>query len=218
MKKTEAVREKKQYLLKLSENAELCKGVLLVCAGYIFCYMFMLDYSDPEMNIFHRWSTTSRTMFAHPVLFIIWGILCALTFFLNLDYLRRRYGLGHMKSLAILQYIGLISLVLTFTVPVPSTFPPYEVFFDEFRFRLHQLTSALYGVVNVVCLFLIIAKNAREDKRFKKFFWGAIVYMILLVAGIILMLSGFMETAPTLVAMAVIYVLNFTKVTVPNKT
>ena len=88
--------------IRAARNAELNKGVLLIAFGYVFCYLFMLDYSVEGMGIFYRWSTTSYSQFQHPVLYAIWVILCGSAFFLNIGYLRGKYG-ATQRWLSVLQ-------------------------------------------------------------------------------------------------------------------
>ena len=205
------------YLHKISEKTELCKGFLLVCFGYIFCYMFMLDYTVEGMNIFHRESTASGTVHEHPVLFGIWLLLCATTFFLNLDILRRKYSLGHMKTLVIMQYAGLIFLGCIYIFRLPSAYPPYEKFSDVLQFALHVASTVISFAANGILLLLVILIKFKEDKRWKPFVIIAAIFVVLVGVGFATITSVFMETVPLMFVMAILYMLNYTDVVKPKE-
>ncbi|MDR1630271.1 MAG: hypothetical protein LBS36_08705 [Oscillospiraceae bacterium] len=196
------------FSVRLSKHAELCKAVLLFGAGYIFCYLFLLDYSQEGMNIFYRWSTTSYSQFAHPVLFGIWCILCAFAFFLNLDFLRRKYECPQ-KSLAVLQYLGFAFLMVTMLVPTHHA--PHETLRHYLNYYVHLFSAMFYVLMNMACMMGIFFVRKKKDKRFKYWFSGSFVFIAVVTPLVIFRLCGFIETVPTLICMTVMYILNFTK-------
>jgi len=217
MKTKADLQGRRKYLLKISEKTELCKAFMLVTIGYMFCYMFMLDYTVEGMNIFHRESTASGTIYEHPALFGLWVFLCAGSLFLNLDVLRRRHSLGHMKLLAFLQYTGLIFFIILYFFRLPQTYPPYEELADKLQFAMH-LTSTIVGAgANAITLLLVILIKFKEDKRWTPFFWIAMAYIVFIAVGFVTLTSVFMETVPLLIAMAVVYVLNYTDAVKPKE-
>jgi len=201
----------RQFLLPISKCGELCKALLFVCSGYMFCYMFLApNFTIENMTIFHRLSTTSRTIFDYPGLFAIWCVLCACTFLSNFDLIRRKYKLAHMKSLLILQYTGFIFLALTFAIPVPNGLPPFDSDADTMRYIIHAAMAAIYGLANAAFILIFCALRRNANPFAKKFFAGCIVFAVLTTIGMAVMPSGFMETIPQMLGMAMLYVFNFT--------
>ncbi len=194
--------------IRLARNAELNKGVLLVAFGYAFCYLFMIDYCTAGMNIFYRWSTTSYSQFQHPALFAIWVILCSSAFFLNIGYLRGKYG-APQKWLSALQYMGFFFMILALLVPTHRA--PHITLSDYLHYYVHLFGALFFALFNMICVFGVFGYKMKKDKRFKYWLWGGIVFTLAVGPLFAVKLSGFVETAPMLFMMAVLYVLNYTK-------
>lgn len=202
------------YSINLSKNVELCKGILLFTAGYIFCYMFLLDYvTYPNNNIFFRWSTTSFSQFKHPVLFFIWCFLCASSFFLNLEHLRRKYN-ATPKILGVLQYLGVLFLLITFLVP--THIAPHETLTHYLKYYIHLFSAMFYALSNMGCFIGVVILQMKRNKCFKILFYVMIVYIVVVAAFFAIHLCGFIETVPTLMIMAALYILNFTTIMDPK--
>lgn len=195
------------FSIPLSKHTELCRGILLFGAGYILCYMFLLDYSQEGMNIFYRWSTTSYSQFEHPVLFGLWCLLCAFSFFLNLERLRRKYECPQ-KILAFLQYAGFAFLMVTMLIPTHHA--PHETLRHYLSYYTHLFSAMFYALTNMSCLLGIFYVRMKTDRRFKYWFSGSLVFIVVVAAFFAVRLCGFIETVPTLICMAVMYLLNDT--------
>jgi len=198
-------REGVPLLTPVSLYPELCKAILLIAIGYCFCFLFLLDYSDPEMNVFHRYSTTSYTVHRHPVLFYLYVTLLMLTLFFNLDVTRRRYG-SSSRLVAALQYTGLISMLIAVCIKADA---------ENILGMIHLGCSIIFGVANVICLELFFLLQMRRDRRFRKYFIGGLVFIAIIIPAFIFKLCGFVETVPLLFAMAILYLLNYTKILEP---
>lgn len=194
--------------IRAARNAELNKGLLLIAFGYAFCYLFMLDYSAEGMNIFYRWSTTSYSQFQHPVLFAIWVVLCSTAFFLNIGFLRGKYGAAQ-KWLSVVQYAGYAFLILAMFVPTHHE--PHITLSHYLHYYVHLLGAMGFALLNLACVLGVFGYQMKTDKRFKYWFWGGIVFILTVGPLFAVKLCGFIETAPMLFMMAVIYVLNYTK-------
>ncbi len=203
------------FSIHISRNAELNKGLMLIAFGYVFCYLFMIDYSVEEMNVFYRWSTTSYSQFLHPALFSIWVILCSSVFFLNVGYLRGRYG-GTQKGLSALQYFGFFLLVLMMFFPTHRA--PRTTLNHYLYYYVHLFSAAFYAVSNMTCILGLFAYKKKTDKRFTYWLWGGIIFSVLVGLLFVVKICGFVETVPTLLMMAVLYVLNYTKLMEPKAT
>lgn len=196
------------FSIRIAKNADLNKGLLLVAFGYIFCYLFMLDYSVEGMNIFYRWSTTSISQFQHPALFAIWCVLCSSAFFLNIGYLRGKYD-ATQKWLSVLQYAGYFLLI--FMMFVPTHRAPHFTFSHYLHYYVHLLCGLFFALSNMICVLGILGYRMKTDKRFKYWFWGGIVFTLTVGPLFAVKLCGFIETAPTLLMMVVLYILNYTE-------
>lgn len=195
-------------LMPLSRYPEFCKAILLVAFGYCFCFLFLMDYADPLMNIFYRWSTTSQTALRHPVLFAIYALLLAFSFFFNLDYTRRRYNCGS-KTVAVLQYIGLVGMLLVLFVKTSHT--------NMIMYQIHHKSTIVFAVGNAFSLFLFIALQMRHNRRFRPWFIGGVMFVLVVIPAFILRLSGFVETVPILIAMVALYIINYTNILNPSQ-
>jgi len=194
--------------IRAAKYAELNKALLLVAFGYVFCYLFMLDYSVEGMSIFYRWSTTSYSQFQHPALFAVWVILCSSAVFLNIGYLRGKYG-APQKWLSIMQYMGCFFLILGMFVPTHHE--PHITLGHYLHYYIHLLGAMGFALSNLVCVLGVFGYNIKKDKRFKYWLWGGIVFILCVAPFFAVKLCGFVESAPLLFMMAVIYVLNYTK-------
>ena len=203
MKKT-----KLPFSIRVSRNAELNKVVLWVAFGYVFCYLFLLDYSVAGMSIFYRWSTTSYSQFQHPVLYARWVLLCGSAFFSNIGYLRGKYG-ATQRWLSVLQYAG--SVFLISAMIVPTHHEPHITLNHYLHYYVHLLGAIGFALSNLVCVLGVFGYKMKTDKRFKYWFWGGIFFTLTVSPLFAVMLCGFIEAAPVLLMMAVIYVLNYTK-------
>jgi len=191
-------------LLPLSKSEEVCKVLLTVTFGYIFCFLFLMDYTNPEMNIFYRWSTTSQSALRHPILFAIYGMLMLISFLVNLDYLRRRYEVSS-KIVAVLQYLGSLGMLVTLFVKTSQEKDLKGIVMYE----VHQKAAIVFGAASAFCLFGVILLLYKKSKRFLPFVIGGIIFIVTVIPAFIFKLCGFVETAPTMIAMVVLYFLNF---------
>ncbi len=194
---------KKGFLERIYGMQELNKALLTLAFSFAFCFMFLLDYSVPGMSIFYRYSTTSIIGMEHPYLFIIYIALIGLSLFFNLGYARRRYQCTS-KLVTALQYIGLAGIILVVLVETDLDRGP--------RFYIHLAAAIVYAVGNAFSLILLIAFSKRRYPRMKPVFIGGVVFALAAITGFLIHLCGFMETAPMLIAMAVLYLLNYTDV------
>ncbi|MCL2513467.1 MAG: hypothetical protein FWF08_06160 [Oscillospiraceae bacterium] len=211
MKKANSLNQK-TYLLKITEKTELGKGVMLVASGYIFCYMFMV----PEgMTILDRGSTTSRIYFDHPILYWVWVILACTAFFFNLDQMRRRYGM-RQPSLAVFQYAAIVGLFTSVAVPTSLAEEP-ETMSEYLHFWIHMGATMVCIFGGLFCVLFLFIYKMKEDKRFKKWFFGYLVFIIsMLAVCAVFGLNGLMETILVLGMMGVVYVLNHTNALPPE--
>ncbi|MCL2513468.1 MAG: hypothetical protein FWF08_06165 [Oscillospiraceae bacterium] len=205
--------KKEKYLMVTDKKTELVKGVLLVASGYVFCYMFMLDYSIEGMNVFARNSTTSITFFNHPYLYMLWMTLCISAFYLNLSYMRRRYEAGQ-KTLAVLQYTAAFGLVGS-TV-IPTHVPPHETFSHYFRFYAHMGSTVVAIFSGVFCIVFLFYFKMKDDASFKIWFHGGIAFVVVFIAAtVIIGVCSFLETVLVISVMAVLYAINYTDLLMP---
>ena len=200
-------REGAPLLTPVSRYPEICKTILLLAMGYCFCFLFLLDYSNPEMNVFHRESTTSFTVYRHPILFYIYVALLTLTIFFNLDLARRRYN-NNSRIVAFLQYLGFIVMCIAVCVKTDLEGP---------RHVIHLGCSIIFGVANIACLETLFFLQTRKDRRFRKFFIGGLIFIAIVLPAFIIRLSGIVETVPLLFSMFILYLVNHTKVIEPAK-
>lgn len=194
--------------IRVTRNAELNKALLLVAFGYVLCYLFMLDYSVEGMSIFYRWSTTSYSQFQHPVLYAIWVILCGSAFFLNIGYLRGKYGAAQ-RWLSVLHYAGYAFLLLAMIIPTHHE--PHLTLNHYLHYYVHLLGAMGFALSNLVCVLGVFGFRMKTDKRFKYWFWGCILFSLIIGPFFAVKLCGFVESAPLLFMMAIIYVFNYTK-------
>lgn len=194
--------------IRAAKYAELNKGILLVAFGYVFCYLFLLDYSEEGMNIFYRWSTTSYSQFQHPVLFAIWVLLTSTACFLNIGYLRGKHGTPQ-KWLSVLQYVGFVLLIIV--IFVPTHHAPHVTMGHYLHYYVHLLCAMGFALFNIACLLGIFGYQMKTDKRFRYWFWGLLLFTLTVGPLFAVKLCGFIETAPILLMMAVLYILNYTK-------
>jgi len=196
--------KKSPALLPLSKSEEFCKVLLTVTFGFVFCFLFLMDYTNPEMNIFYRWSTTSQSALRHPVLFAIYGTLMLVSFTVNLDYLRRRYAVSS-KTVAVLQYLGALGMLVTLFVKTSQEKDLRGIIMYE----VHQKAAIVFGAANAFCLFGVILLQYKKSKHFLPFVIGGCIFIAVVIPAFIFKLCGFTETAPTMLAMMVLYFLNF---------
>lgn len=201
--------------IRAARYTELNKGFLLIAFGYVFCYLFMLDYSVEGMSIFYRWSTTSYSQFQHPALFAVWVLLCSSAVFLNIGYLRGKYG-APQKWLSVLQYAGYSFLILSMLVPTHRA--PHITLSHYLYYYVHLLGAMGFALSNIVCILGVFGYKMKTDKRFKYWFWGGIAFVLAVGPLFAVKLCGFIESAPMLFMMAVLYVLNYTKLMDDKKT
>lgn len=194
--------------IRLARNAELNKAFLLIAFGYAFCYLFMLDYSVEGMSVFYRWSTTSYSQFRHPALFAIWVILCSSAFFLNIGYLRGKYD-APQKWLSALQYLGYFFLILAMFIPTHRA--PHITLSHYLHYYVHLFSAMFFALLNIICVLGVLGYKIKTDKRFKYWLWGGIAFVLTVGPLFAIKLCGFVETAPMLFMMVVLYVLNYTK-------
>ena|GEM_PF-1611995 len=190
------------FLTPVSRCPELCKVLLLVTFGYCFGFGFVLDYSVPEMNLFYRWSTTSQIGLLHPVLFNIYAILLIAAFFVNLDYARRRYHCGSKVSL-VLQYLAVLGMVVTILV---QTGPKYSLVYF-----IHWISAAVFAVANAYSLMFLFIGQVKRDRRFRAWIIGGVIFTLVSIPCFALesIMSGFVEMATMLFALAAVYGLNY---------
>ena len=191
-------------LNRLFSMTELCKALLFFACGYLFCFLFLLDYSIPDITVFHRDSTTSLSGLQHPVLYLIYLMLLGFSQFLNLGYMRRRYQC-HNKLVAVCHYAGFCALIIVALIKADHP----QIWW------IHTLFSVVYAAMNGFTILLLVAFEKKRYPRFRSFFYGGIVFTVAVATGFLIQLCGFMETVPMLIAMTTLYVINFTNVVPP---
>ena len=127
---------------------------------------------------------------------------------LLISHLRGKHGAAQ-KWLSVLQYAGYWFLILALLVP--THLAPHITLKHYLSYYVHLAGAMGFALFNMACVIGVFGYAMKADKRFKYWLWGGIVLTLTLGPLFAVKLCGFIETAPTLFMMAVLYVLNYTK-------
>lgn len=183
---------------KLFTNEKLCLTTLTASFVYITVYGFFAE--DP----FSPDGTASIIGLEHPVLFFFWGLLTAVSVFLNFKYMFDRYGYKN-KLCHFMVDAAPILIMLTVCVKSHSG--------DDWPINkiIHWAAALLFALFVISATFIFFVSHARRSGRFAV---SAAIFGVISVAAlswlVVVDKNGIIESVPYWAAYILMFLANFT--------
>lgn len=188
-----------EKLKRLAKNELVCLSSIIVSLIYSVYYMGLrnpLEYSLSEIG---------RT---YTALFIVWSLLVATAFFLNVNRLYERTGFKSKLGKG-LMYAGLIFLVLTFVNMKKDPIIFYHI---------HVVTAILFSVLSFASAAICLVSVAKKSKVY--LITTIVLFSIVFIDIIFLIIykqMALFESVPLISTYIVLIFTNFTSTFKLNK-
>lgn len=181
-----------QKTCSLLGNRRLCMVILLMALVYNVIFGCVRNPLGED-------NTISWIGFDHPFGFLLWGGLTAAAFFLNISYLYRRF-----------HYTGKLGVAALYTAPMMAM---TVIFINDWGWEhvLHWIGAIGFIALNGAALLLFFLHNFKKHISYRITSF-AVAGMLLAMLVILLTVgkSGLLELIPMWVAMALLFLVNFT--------